>query len=192
VVDDLADAADDEEVAEPLVEHQLGRDAGVGAGENDGERRLALTDSVATRDGLVGVDARARDEPGIALGEPLQSLTAGELHAVVAVGARVAVAGPGAGTPGATGQGAAEDGSAEEEQGLAALREVAAGGGKGALGRVGGVGGARGVGGRLGLRRFGRRAHRTSSSGTGVGGVPTPVGGARPVMRNRAGTPPIG
>ena len=38
--DDVAGDADDEEIAEALIEHDLGRHARVGTSEDDGERRL--------------------------------------------------------------------------------------------------------------------------------------------------------
>ena len=45
--DDVAGNADDEQVAEPLIEHDLGRHARVGAAEDDRERLLPLGELVA-------------------------------------------------------------------------------------------------------------------------------------------------
>ena len=47
--DDIAGDADDEQIAEPLVEHDFRRHARVGAAEDDGERLLAGSDLRAAR-----------------------------------------------------------------------------------------------------------------------------------------------
>ena len=45
--DDVARDADDEQVAQALIEHQLRRDAGIRAAEDDGERLLSVREVVA-------------------------------------------------------------------------------------------------------------------------------------------------
>ena len=47
--DDVAGDADDEQIAEPLVEHDFRRHARIGAAEDDGERLLAGGDLDAAR-----------------------------------------------------------------------------------------------------------------------------------------------
>ena len=68
--DDVAGDADDEQVAEPLIEDDLGRHARVGAAEHDRERLLPLGELVAPR----GADLRAAlaigHEPPIAVTQP--------------------------------------------------------------------------------------------------------------------------
>ena len=68
-VDDVAGGAHDEQVAQALVEDDLGGDPGVGAAEEDGERVLLGGDPVPEVHVLVRVGPLVGHEPGVARGE---------------------------------------------------------------------------------------------------------------------------
>jgi hypothetical protein len=74
VVHDLAGGADHEQVAEPTVEDQLGRDAGVHAAEDHGEGVLPGDDGLAARLGLVDRLGLVVREALVALDQALQRL----------------------------------------------------------------------------------------------------------------------
>jgi hypothetical protein len=77
--DDVAGDADDEEVAEPLVEDELGRHARVGAAEDDGERLLAGGELAPAR--LAGEGVEAADvggEAAVALAQAFERLARGD------------------------------------------------------------------------------------------------------------------
>ena len=65
--DDVAGDTDDEQVAETLAEHELGRHPGVGAAENDGDRLLS-------RAGSSRWTGDAGHEPPVALTQALERL----------------------------------------------------------------------------------------------------------------------
>src|SRR6476646_3821110 len=65
-VDDVAGGADDEQVAQALVEDDLRCDTRVAAAEHQRERLLHGGQAVASRDVLVGVLVAPRDEAGVA------------------------------------------------------------------------------------------------------------------------------
>ena len=78
--DDVAGDADDEQVAEPLVEDDLGRHARVGAAEDDRERLLAGGELCAARFACQRiVAADVGDEPAVAVSKALQG------HRVLAI-----------------------------------------------------------------------------------------------------------
>lgn len=81
VVEDVAGIADDEKITEALVEIELGGDAGVGAGEDDGDRGLALGEFGAARRGLVGAHDLAGSEAAVALDEAGQRFIGAEVDA---------------------------------------------------------------------------------------------------------------
>ncbi len=64
--DDLAGVAHDEQIAEALVEDDLGSQAGVRASEECGARRLAAGQSRALLDVLSGMFRLTGDEAGVA------------------------------------------------------------------------------------------------------------------------------
>ena len=66
--DDVAGDADDEEIAEALIEHELGGHTRIGAAEDDRERLLAVRDFRAAPGGLAGAaPGPLRHKPPIAL-----------------------------------------------------------------------------------------------------------------------------
>ena len=74
--DDVAGNAYDEQIAQTLIEDDLGRDPRIGAAENDGEWRLAGRQLVSSR--LAGEHvhaADARDEALVAFPEPIECLS---------------------------------------------------------------------------------------------------------------------
>src|SRR6516162_10062685 len=77
--DDVPGDADHEKIAEALVEHELGRDARVGAPEDDRERLLAGDEGGAMgRIGSPTDDRAARDEPAVSVPEANESLVGTE------------------------------------------------------------------------------------------------------------------
>jgi hypothetical protein len=66
-VEDVTCGADDEHVAEPLVEDDLGGDAGVSATEQDGRGVLAVDELRTIGDALTGMERGAVDEPLVTL-----------------------------------------------------------------------------------------------------------------------------
>ena len=71
--DDIAGDADDEQIAEPLVEHDFRRHARVGTAKDDGERFLARGDLCAARfarQRIVAADVG--DETTVAVSKALQ------------------------------------------------------------------------------------------------------------------------
>ena len=76
--DDVAGHANHEQVAQPLVEHQLGGNARVGAAENDGEGFLPGHEFDAAAEAQEGVEAaHVRGEALVAVAEPDQSFSCG-------------------------------------------------------------------------------------------------------------------
>ena len=71
--DDVAGDANDEQVAQSLVEHDLRRYAGIGTSEDDGERLLAVRQlrTPARADGVVG-GAQPRGEAAVAVLQALE------------------------------------------------------------------------------------------------------------------------
>ena len=67
VVDQIASGANDEKITKVLVEDQLGRSAGIGACDNDGERMLRLGRLRPTCCGRLALRYLARGKPEIAL-----------------------------------------------------------------------------------------------------------------------------
>lgn len=74
LVSDIPGNSDDEEVAEALIEQDLGAEAGVGAGEDDGVGDLTLCDFEAFIDILVGVCFEALAEPSVAFDNAAESV----------------------------------------------------------------------------------------------------------------------
>jgi len=66
IVEDVAGVAQDEQIAEPLVEVELRGEARIGAREDDGKRRLAVGEGGAAGDGLVGMGRCAADKTPVA------------------------------------------------------------------------------------------------------------------------------
>jgi hypothetical protein len=85
VGDDLAGVADHEEVAEALVEDDLGREARVAAAEQRGGGALHVREGGAALDVLARVAGLAGDEAGVAL-HHLGPHLGGCLHGLVLVG----------------------------------------------------------------------------------------------------------
>ena len=71
--DDVAGDADDEEIAEPLIEDDLSGHPGVGTAEDDRERFLPARQLAPTRLARQFVAANIRDESAIALAQPRES-----------------------------------------------------------------------------------------------------------------------
>jgi hypothetical protein len=70
---DVAGHADDEQIAEPLIEHDLRRHAGVGTAENDGERFLIGRGlETARAEAGAGERRRIRRKPAVAFSQPLE------------------------------------------------------------------------------------------------------------------------
>jgi hypothetical protein len=85
VGDDLAGVPHHEEVAEPLVEDDLGREARVAAAEERGGRALDVREGGAALDVLPRVPRLAGDEAGVALHHLGPDLR-GRLHGLVLIG----------------------------------------------------------------------------------------------------------
>jgi hypothetical protein len=75
--DDISRNADDEQVAKALVEHNLGRHAGVRASENDGERLLPRRKLMAGSAGGLGAVPKVGDETAIAFAQPCEGFDRG-------------------------------------------------------------------------------------------------------------------
>jgi hypothetical protein len=70
--DDVAGDADDEQVAEALVEHDLGGHARIGAAEDDGERLLAGRQLAPPRPRSASLEPELADEAPVALTQRFQ------------------------------------------------------------------------------------------------------------------------
>jgi hypothetical protein len=75
--DDISRNADDEEIAKALVEHNLGRHAGVRASENDGERLFPRRKLMAGSAGGLGAVPKVGDETAIAFAQPCEGFDRG-------------------------------------------------------------------------------------------------------------------
>src|SRR5688572_5022244 len=70
--DDVARDANHKQVSEALIEHDLGRDARIGATEDDRERLLPLRDLLAARRAGAAVALALRHEPPVAVAQGLE------------------------------------------------------------------------------------------------------------------------
>lgn len=77
VIEHVAGVAQHEQVAEALVEVEFGRDARVGAREDNRKRRLAFFEGVAALRGLVGVGDISTDEARVAGGQTGEGFVGG-------------------------------------------------------------------------------------------------------------------
>lgn len=111
-VGDVAGDADDEEVAEALVEEEFRRHAGVGAAEDDGEGVLGGFEGGAPVAGFVGVLQLTGDEAAVAVFESLEGIEGSDGRGGLVVGGgRGGFVGDGEGTDEAEeGEGGGEPG----------------------------------------------------------------------------------
>lgn len=78
VGDDVAGDADDEEIADALIEEEFGGNPGIGTTEDDGERVLTFGDFGSTDGGLIGVGERVFDVALVPFNQALESLVGGD------------------------------------------------------------------------------------------------------------------